>query len=75
MTEEEVTTPVNVERPSKSTYTSVQYYLMQLREHARIRKMLEYVRKCDHVDEAVIVVIENITYMPPTAEGKVLQHG
>ena len=69
MTEGEVTTPADVEPPYKSTDTSVQYYQMQLREHARIQKMLKYVRKCDHVDEAVIMVIENITYMLPTAEG------
>ena len=31
--------------------------------------MLKYVRKCGHVDEAVIMVIENITYILPTAEG------
>ena len=31
--------------------------------------MLKHVPKCDQFDEAVTMVIENITYMPPTSEG------
>ncbi len=57
------------------TSTAAAYNKTQLDEHTRIQKMLNFVCKCDEIDESVVLAVTNILWNLPSLSGDYLLMG